>query len=461
MDEMTRKILREDFAAFLQKCFEILNPGTLFEDNWHLHAMAQTLKNVLAGKTRRQIITMPPRQLKSTTVSVAWVAYLLGLNPAVRIIVVSYSEKLAATLSQDTRRIMESSDYQKVFPKTELVKNTTLQLETTSGGGRFATSVGGATTGFGADWIIVDDPHNAAEVYWASARATAKTYFDKSLSSRLNNPRTGKIILVMQRLHADDLAGHLLARGGWDELKLQARATVAATIDTGCGSPHVVAEGDLMDPQRLPDDVLDDLQRQMGSIAFQAQYQQEPVPDAGNMVRKEWLKYYDTAPSRENGRVVLSLDTATKTDPANDYSACTVWLERDGMHYVMDVWRDKVTYPDLKRKVIDLVNVHRAHEILIEDQGSGSALIQDLVREGLPAVGRKTRDSKESRLASASAYIAAGQCWLPKDAHWLAAFETELLGFPAVRHDDQVDTLSQYFAWVREKPKALFNVFWP
>jgi predicted phage terminase large subunit-like protein len=198
----------------------------------------------------------------------------------------------------------------------------------------------------------------------------------------------------------------------------------------------------------------------MGSAAYEAQYQQQPLPADGNMIKRQWLRYTDTPPAREAGRVALSLDTATKEGTENDYSACTVWLEADGKHHLLHVWRDRVDFPTLLRKVLQLVEVFRADAVLIEDAGSGSALVQVLHGQGVPAVARKAKDPKAVRLSSVSTYLESGLMWLPRDAPWLAEFESELLGFPGARHDDQVDTLSQYFSWVRERPKDTFIVDW-
>ena len=449
-------VLRHDFYAFAQKGFSVLNPGIPFQGNWHIAGMAESLRQMRAGGHARQIITMPPRSLKSIMVSVAWPAFLLGLNPAERIVAVSYSETLAEKLSNDTRRLMESPFYRNIFPGTVLAKKTNLQLVTDQGGTRFATSVGGPTTGFGGSWIILDDPHNASEAYSVPARETVKRYFGQTLSSRLDDETTGKMLLVMQRLHEDDLAGHLLGLGGWRHLKLQAQSTEDSQVEVGPGQFHTVRTGDLLHPSRLPLAVLDHKKQQMGSLNYQAQYQQEPVPDGGNMIKREWLMYTPTSPQRGDGQVTLSLDTATKTGAANDYSACTVWLELDGRHHVVHVWREKVDFPALKRKVMDLMSVYQADNLLIEDQGAGTSLIQELRNVGAPAIARKARDTKEARLSAATSFIEAGLMVQPEDGLWRAEFETELLGFPAAKHDDQVDTVSQYFAWVRERTTGWF-----
>ena len=187
---------RQDLIVFAQKGFEIINPGTLFLDNWHIRAIAHALEEMLAGAHIRQIINMPPRTLKSQLVSVCWPAFLLGHNPAARIIVVSYAEQLAAQLSNDTRTLMQSSFYHDVFPQTRLERQTSLHLSTEKSGSRYATTVGGSITGFGADWIIIDDPHNATEAYSEASREKVKNFFRQTLLSRLNNPSQGRIVLV-------------------------------------------------------------------------------------------------------------------------------------------------------------------------------------------------------------------------------------------------------------------------
>jgi predicted phage terminase large subunit-like protein len=195
----------------------------------------------------------------------------------------------------------------------------------------------------------------------------------------------------------------------------------------------------------------------MGSGPYEAQYQQQPLPADGNMIKREWLRYADAPPPRANGQVTLSLDTAVKEDPANDYSACTVWLEAEEKHHLIYVWRDRVNFPTLHQKVHELVGVFRPNAVLIEDAGSGSVLVQVLERERVPAVARRAKNSKTGRLSSVSIYLEAGHMVLPKDAPWLAEFEAELLGFPGTRYDDQVDSLSQYFGWVRERPASVFE----
>lgn len=452
-------IARRDFRTFVQLAFPIINGGAQMEPSWHIDAMCHVLEEIYAGQILRQIINMPPRTLKSQIVSILWPAFLLGQNPALEIVVVSYADALAQQLSTDTRRLMLSPLYRKLFPDTVLEKQSSSHLVTTKGGTRYATTIAGSVTGFGADVTILDDPHNASEAYSEPARNAVKSYVRQSLLSRGNHPARSKFVLVMQRLHQDDLSGHFLASGGWQLLKLQAQATEAQTIPTGAGEHHQVRVGDLLLPNRLTAAFLKDQQRDMGSLEFQAQYQQEPAPAQGALIKRSWLVYGDP-PARQGGRVTLSLDAAVKANPVNDFSVVTVWLEQNGKHYLRHVWRERVEFPALQQKMQVLRQQYAPDAILIEDSASGSALIQAMKRSGAPVIARSCKDSKESRLVSVSPYFEAGQVVLPKDAPFLAAYVTELLGFPGSRHDDQVDSTTQYLRWVHERPTGYLRVDW-
>jgi predicted phage terminase large subunit-like protein len=446
--QLLSNILVNDFPAFLARSFHELHPSRNFANNWHLDAMAALLRRMDEGEIPRSLITMPPRTLKSFTVSVAWVGFLLGKNPATKIIVVSYSEKLAEELSIATRKLMESSFYRGLFPKTVLDKSTSLHFTTTQFGMRLATSIGGANTGFGADWIIIDDPHNATEIGSQAAREEVKTFYQNTLNSRYIDPGNCKVLLVMQRLHPEDLAGHVLSSGGWFHLNLQAIATEDAFIDVGLPAPRQIKIGDLLHPERLSAEVLDQLRRDMGPANFSAQYLQEPEPASGTMFLRSSIKYCGR-PQLHTGQVFISLDTAVKINPQNDYSACTIWLQRDKDHYLLETWRKKVLYPDLKQQILSLLNRYPGARLMVEDQGSGSVLIQELVNKGYPVIPCRSQNSKEVRASAATDYFISGLVHFCDDADGLFDFEGELFRFPNSKHDDFVDTVSQYFGWVR------------
>jgi hypothetical protein len=228
MDRVLRAILRAELPFFIRKVFATISPGETYLHNWHVDAIAHQLMRVHSGEGRRLLINQPPRSLKSICVSVAYVAWLLGHYPTRRVIVASYSGDFAAELHRQFRMVVGSEWYAALFPTLRWAKETGLELITTQGGSRFATSVGGTLTGRGADLIIVDDPLNANEVHSEPARKRVIDWYGGALVSRLNDKQTGSIVAVMQRLHDDDLAGHLVRQGGWDHLDMPAIALVLA-----------------------------------------------------------------------------------------------------------------------------------------------------------------------------------------------------------------------------------------
>jgi hypothetical protein len=238
-------LLREDFVSFLNKTFVEVSGGDQFLGNWHIDAIAWELKQIQDGNNTRLIVTMPPRYLKSIAISVAWPAWMLGHKPQLRFVCVSYSKELASKHASDCRAVMQTDWYQRIFPKTRLRKGSMAEMDfgTTQGGGRLSTSVGGTLTGRGGDIIVIDDPIKPDEAHSETTRKTVLHWFSNTLLSRLNDKKTGSIVLVMQRLHEEDLAGHLLEAGGWHHLSLPAIAETDLEIATGHGIKKLFREG--------------------------------------------------------------------------------------------------------------------------------------------------------------------------------------------------------------------------
>lgn len=209
-DAITRMYL----AYFLRRAFAELNPGEEYLDNFHIHVLIDALEDLRSGRERRLAVAMPPRSLKSLLISVTFVAWLLGHDPTLKIICVSYGAELADKLASDCRRIILMPWYQRLFPKTRLApKRQSLgNFETTAGGGRFSTSVGGVLTGFGADFIVVDDPSKPSETLSDAERVSINEWIQHTLFTRLNDKRRGRILIVMQRLHEDDVIGNIMEK---------------------------------------------------------------------------------------------------------------------------------------------------------------------------------------------------------------------------------------------------------
>jgi predicted phage terminase large subunit-like protein len=448
------RCLAEDFLVFLKKVFETICPDRGLRANWLVEAMVCAAEGIMDGKTRRLIVNVPPRHLKSVIFSVALPAYLLGRDPTIRIICVSYSNELATKHAIDFRAVMNSQWYRRAFPKTRVSREKDTQHETmtTARGYRYATSVNGTLTGRGANIIILDDPQKPDEAQSEALRKTVCDWYDTTLLSRLDSKSEGVVVLVMQRVHEDDLAGRLMEKGGWEHLKVQAIAESDERIPIGGRRFHRRKMGDVIDPQGDSHEALLDMKRSMGELYFSAQYQQEPIPTAGNLIKSAWLKSYEAAPQfSSDDRLVISLDTAMKGTELSDFSVATVWLVRKANCYLLDVWRERVDYPDLKRAVLHLVEKHRGATLLIEDKGSGTSLIQDLRAENRAVIAFNPEGDKLTRLSKVSAHFEAGCVLFPKEASWLGSLKSELLGFPNVRHDDQVDSVTQALTWILRK----------
>ncbi len=447
--------MRCDFRYFLRKAFPAIRGGAPLSWNWHLDAIAYELERIACGHNRNLILTMPPRNLKSITISVAWVAWMLGRDPGSNFVCVSYSNELAAKMARDCLALMQTNWYRELFPGTMISsrRSAVHDFETTVGGGRLATSISGTLTGRGGSIIIIDDPIKPEEAHSEVTRNSVNQWFRSTLTSRHDDKETGATILVMQRLHEYDPAGMLLETSEWFELSLPAIAPEDIIIPLPRGRSHKRAEGDVLHPEREPKIVLERLRAMMGSLDFSAQYLQQPVPADGNIIKREWLKSYgaDFEAGRKPGQIVQSWDTASKGGTSNDYSVCITAHVHRGIISVLDVFRAKLTFPELKAAAVRLALQFRANSILIEDAASGMQLLQVLRAEAVRNVpfpiAIRTDSDKRSRMEGASSRIEAGNLLLPEEAPWLAAFSAEILAFPNSRYDDQADALSQLINW--------------
>jgi predicted phage terminase large subunit-like protein len=256
----------------------------------------------------------------------------------------------------------------------------------------------------------------------------------------------------MQRLHEDDLAGYLLEAGGWEHLDLPAVATQDVTLPLGRGWLYQRLTGEVLHAARESQLVLDRIKAEIGSLQFSAQYQQRPIPVEGNIIKRDWYPRYDKPPALgSSDHIVQSWDTAMMTGDSNDYSVCTTWQIVKKDYYLLHVWRGRQQYPDLRRTVAGLAARFSASTILMENAGSGIAMLQDLQRDTpdrMPRpIGIKPEGSKADRMVAQSFKIEAGQVHLPREAEWLDAYLLELLAFPQGKHDDQVDSTSQFLKW--------------
>jgi predicted phage terminase large subunit-like protein len=443
-------ILRRDFESFLCRCFMTLNPGMRYLPNWHIFAIAYQLDRIRRGEINRLIINLPPRHLKSLTVSVAFTAFLLGLEPWHRIFAISYGTELSSKHASDFRSIVESRWHRRAFREMRISRSLEDEISTTARGFRKATSVYGTLTGLGGDIFIIDDPQKPVDAQSDIQRDRLNQWISNTLMSRLDNKERGVIIVVMQRVHLNDLSGYLIDSGGWTVLSLPAIAEQEEKTLISATEFHVRHIGEALHPELESAESLKKLQAKIGPDIFAAQYQQAPVPLGGAMIKRAWLRYYDRLPERTYGvRILQSWDTAAKDGAQNDWSVCTTWMLIKNYYYLIDVTRGRYDYPTLKGTAFALAQKYRPHYVLIEDASTGTALAQEFKTISFGGMVKlvPVEHDKIGRLYVNQGKFAAGLVLFPRTAPFLPVLEAELLTFPQCKTDDQVDSITQVLSF--------------
>ena len=458
-------VLRHDLTTFIERSFLELNPHSVYIHGRYIELIATKLEACRTGTVTRLIINLPPRSLKSHAVSVAFPAFLMGHQPSTQIICASYGQDLSDKHARDCRTLMQSAFYREVFPRARLAadRQSVNDFATTEKGFRMATSVGGVLTGRGADIIILDDVMKPDEALSESRRKAANEWYSNTLLSRLNDKSRGAIIVVMQRLHQDDLVGHVLENDeSWDVLSLPAIATQDEqhTIKTLFETlSYERKAGEALHPERDSLETLLQIRESIGTYNFESQFQQCPVPVEGGLIKREWIRYYDAEQLPERFTFVLqSWDTAGKSGELNDFSVCTTWGLYDEQFYLLDVFRKRLNYPELKRAFLLQRHAFSPTKVLIEDKSSGISLVQDLQSEGFYGIEPykvPPGADKLMRLNAQSVKFESGKVLLPRKATWLEDYVLEITGFPGTRHDDQVDSTAQALDYLGDETDSL------
>ncbi len=453
---------RRKLNVFIAEAFKVLNPGVTFLSNWHIDLIAEYLEAVTTGHVKRLIINIPPRYMKSTCVSVCWPAWLLGIDPTRRILCSSYSHGLAIKHSIDTRHLILSDFYQQLFKNVSIDPsvNNKLKFITTQRGFRFSTSVGGTITGEGGNFLILDDPYNAMQVHSTKYRERAIQWFQQSFMSRLDNKKEGVVVIVMQRLHPHDLTGHLLAHqsSNWHHLDIPAVAEKTRAYSVGKYF-YQVNKGDLLHQEREGGEEIANIEKELGSFAFNAQYMQLPVNTDFGMLKVQWLRYCDIVPNLDLLNIIQSWDTALKLGDNHSYSVCTTWGENDEGYYLLDVVRERFEYPELKQTVVENVLRWKPGIVLIEDKASGQSLIQDVILDDGPLIVpvKPCRD-KITRFARITPLFEQGKIVIMQNNLWCHEYQKEILAFPAGNSDDQVDSTSQFLNFCLDRKRIFPRV---
>lgn len=446
-DDVYRLFLHSRLYVFLSRSFCSLNPGRDLSEAYYVRALCNVLERVARGEIQRLIIEMPPRHLKSIAASVVFPAWILGRDPTKRIVCVSYNNDLAQSFSLKCRGLMQEPFYKATFPAMQFdpKKNAITEFHTTKKGIRLATSMQGTMTGKGGDIVILDDPMKAQDTHSQAARDAVFETYQNTIATRLDDPKTGAIIVVGQRLHEDDLLGRLKQSGNWEVLSLPALATEEQTFDLGDDMEWTRSLNEALDPTRIGVEDLARIRSEIGTLAFEAEYQQRPVLPGGNLVKLEWFKTYDKPLALAKYEAVIqSWDTAAIPGESNDYTVCTTWGIIGNYIDLLDVHRQQYLYPEIVAAALTRRKKWKPNLIVIEKAVTGLSLKPDLVDKGASeATWLLPEKGKVERMIAQSAKIEAGEVRLPKAAHWLEAFKAEVAAFPKGKHDDQVDSMSQ------------------
>jgi predicted phage terminase large subunit-like protein len=465
----TRRECKASLHAFIRRAWPLVEHRPLIS-GWHIEAISEHLEAISRGALKRLIINIPPRCMKSYQACVMWPCWEWTNRPETQFLFASYAATLSIRDNTRARRVLESPWYQDHFALTLTDdQNQKIRYDNTAGGYRIATSVGGALTGDGGDVIVIDDPISADDVRSETKRDNVLSWFDETMRSRLNDPKTGAFVVIMQRLHENDLTGHLLANDtGWDHLCLPARfepdhpTPVKSSI--GFKDPRT-KDGELLWPERFGPAELAEI-APPGSYVEAGQLQQRPAPREGGLFKRDAFKVIPQALPCKT--IVRRWDLAS-TDGDGDYTAGVKLGERlDGEGYiVLDVQRFQKGPGEVRRLIKATAEADRAQH------GESVKLIfpQDPAQAGKdqknsyatefavfgPRFERESGD-KEVRADPFAAQVEIGRVSIVR-ADWNEPFLNEMASFPKAQHDDQVDAASGAFnAIARAGPGFEWNV---
>ncbi len=459
------ELLRRSFHKFIVAAWPVLEPGTQFKDNWHIGAIAEHLEAVARGELTRLIINMPPRFAKSTLVSVLWPAWIWANDPTRRFLSASYAKDLATRDSVNSRRLMESEWYQKRYSRRFAFtsdQNVKTRYENDKRGYRVSTSVDAGATGEGGDFLLIDDPLNAREAVSPTVRETAIRWWQQTMSTRYNDPKTGAAVLVMQRLAEDDLTGFLLKEGGWEHLCFPMRYEPERTITTSLGfvDPRT-AEGELLFEDRFDEAATVRLERELGSMGTAGQLQQRPAPKEGAIFKYAMWQFYHVLP--EFDAVIISVDCAFKDHKSSDFVAIQVWGARGTHNYLIKRVRKQLSFTNTVSTLVEVVSQYPAYQaVLIEDKANGPAVIDTLRGRVSGIIAVNPEGGKTARAQACAPDQEAGCIWLPHESiePGVNIFLAEVTSFPAGRTDDEVDAMTQALIWLQRRHRSTGLLQW-
>ena len=435
---------KTDLLEFTKTTFESFT-GDQFIENHHHRLICTALERVIIGDIKRLIINLPPRYSKTELAVVNFIAWAIGIFPDSHFIHASYSKRLASNNSGKIKALVESEIYQEIFNNISLRDDTKAKDEwaTRQGGVVYATGSEGTITGYGAGKlrktfggaIVIDDPHKASEASSEVRRENVIEWFRTTMESRTNSAYT-PIIIIMQRLHENDLAGWLLNGGNGEKWE-----NIVIPAINEKGEPLWEFRHTLQELRRM---------EKSNPYVFAGQYMQRPAPLGGGIFKDDWWKFYTVAPNVEYK--IITADTAQKVKEHNDFSVFQCWGVYENNIYLLDQLRGKWEAPELKTQFkafwlkhygTGTETVGRLRSAYIEDKASGTGLIQDIKRnENIPVIPVQRNIDKVTRAMDMSPYIASGYVYLPSNVSWLSEYLSEFARFTPLmthEHDDQID----------------------
>ena len=447
---------RSSVGHFFEYLYPLLHPKRPIDADWYIHAMSEAIMSLSQGETNRLIINAPPRSSKTNLCTIFNIGFILGKDPSAEIMLLTYGEELTQDIASKVHHLMRHPAYMRLFPHTRCVGAASQgqALRTSAGGKVHFTSIQGPMTGLGADWIILDDPLQAAHRRSDKRSDNLETTFREALSTRLNNPSTGKIRLIQQRIAPSDLCGRLTEHEGhpWTVLALPAEFMAPATYPLGrFGGTHKAQVGDLLIREHLTRDVLKAKRLEMGEAAYAAQYLQAPIYEENNPIEFDklgFVKREDIADELEHALIVQSWDTALTANANSDYSAVTTWARLPSQKFVLiHAKQIKLSSDRLVVAMIQHAQAWSAKHVLVEDANHARDLIRDLQKrsngqlhiKGVPHQNL----SKEARLDLVLYLINAGRVGLLEEEKSLDLLLHQLRQFPNGKYDDLVDSFTQ------------------
>jgi len=434
---------------FVVGAWDVLEPQTQLLWNWHHDLICEYLMAAERGEIRRLIINIAPRSTKSLLATVSFPDWIWTHTPSARFLFGSYAETLATKHSLLRRNLIESDWFQRGWGKKfhlsgDLNKKTEFANDKT--GQMKSAGIKGSITGEGGDYILIDDPHNPKGAESDADREATLQNFDLAWSNRLNNKKTGRIILIMQRLHHQDLTGHLIAKNlGYEVVKIPSICEKKTIITFPISGREFVREpGELMHPERDGHEELEQAKKDLGSYGFAGQHQQEPSPRSGGIIKRAWIKYYKELPDNLEEKIIVA-DLTFKDAKGSDFTVVEVWGRKGSSIYLIDQIRDRMGFPAQVQAIKTMAARHPdVVAKIIEEAANGAAVIQTLQSEIIGIIPFNPQTKKDIRLAAVSPTYEAGNIFYPDPtiASWVGTNVEELVSFPTAAHDDTVDCAS-------------------